>query len=543
MRSLRAAVCASVILAAALSACTSTHSTVKAALAASSDPDAILTYNETEPANPLIPGDTIEVGGIGILGALFKGLVQYDPTTGAPSYAVAQSIKISSDSRVYTITLKPGWTFQNGEPVTAQSFVDAWNYTAYSPNLMAGASYLSHIQGFNQVNNANPDGTQPTKLPPAKQMSGLQVINDSTFVVTLSAPFPDFITTLGYAAFFPLPASFFGNVKAYEAHPIGDGPFEFVSYTKGKDLLVKRYDHYAGSQKARIGGIDFEFYTNLDQAYAAVRAGKLDYLSFSPWNSKPSTNFPASQRVSYKEAGYQAIGFPLFDKRYDNVKLRQAISMAINRVSLIDQIFGGVPQPADGLVPPNVQGYTPDECGDLCTYQPAKARQLFAESGFKGPITLTSNIDSGNEQWMKVVCAQLQQTLGRQCNFLPSPTLGTYFTGLYTHTETSIFRTAWIADYPAIDDFMDTLYEAGGSNNIEVYSNPTVNSLLASADSALTQQEGFQLYQQAERIVLQDMPIIPVFYLADTAVWVPQVHNVIPTIFRELDFTNVTISN
>jgi oligopeptide transport system substrate-binding protein len=530
------------MLAATLSACTTTHSSSNAALAASYNPNAILSYNETEPSNPLIPGDTIEVGGIGVLGALFKGLVQYNPTTGAPSYAVAQSIAVSSDSRVYTITLKPGWTFQNGEAVTAQSFVDAWNYTAYSPNRMAGASYLSHIQGFKQVNNANPDGTQPAKLPPAKQLSGLQVVNNRTFTVTLAAPFPDFITTLGYAAFFPLPASFFYNVKAYDAHPIGDGPFEFVSYTKGKDLLVKRYNNYAGPQKARIGGIDFQFYTDLDQAYAAVRAGKLDYLSFAPWNSKPATNFPASQRVSYTEAGYQAIGFPLFDKRYDNVKLRQAISMAINRVSLINQIFGGVPKPADGLVPPNVQGYVPDACGDLCTYQPAKARQLFAESGFKGPITLTSNIDSGNEAWMKVVCAQLQQTLGRQCTFLPSPTLGAYFTGLYTHTETQIFRTAWVADYPAIDDFMDTLYEAGGSNNIEVYSNPTVNSLLTSADSAPTQQEGFQLYQQAEQVILQDMPIVPVFYLADTAVWVPQVHNVIPTIFRELDFTNVTIS-
>jgi oligopeptide transport system substrate-binding protein len=542
MRSLRAAACAGVVLAAALSACTGAHGTDKPVSATAYDSSAILTYNETEPANPLIPGDTIEVGGIGILGALFKGLVQYDPTTGAPSYAVAQSITVSSDSRVYTITLKPGWTFQNGEPVTAQSFVNAWNYTAYSPNLMAGASYLSHIQGFSQVNNANPDGTQPATLPPAKQMSGLKVINDRTFVVTLTSPFPDFITTLGYSAFFPLPASFFSNVKAYEAHPIGDGPFEFVSYTKGKDLLVKRYDNYAGAQKARIGGIDFEFYTDLDQAYAAVEAGKLDYLSFSPWNSTPGMNFPASQRVSYRELGYQAIGFPLFEKKYDNVKFRQAVSMAVNRVSLINQIFGGVPQPADGLVPPNVQGYIPNECGELCTYQPAKAKKLFAESGFKGPITLTSNIDSGNEQWIKVVCSQLQQTFGRQCNFQPSPALGVYFTSLYTHTEKAIFRTAWVADYPAADDFLDTLFETGGSNNIEGYSNPTVNALLTRADSATSQQQGFQLYQQAERLILQDMPIIPMFYLADTAVWTPKVHNVIPTVFRELDFTNVTIS-
>ena len=216
--------------------------------------------------------------------------------------------------------------------------------------------------------------------------------------------------------------------------------------------------------------------------------------------------------------------------------------MAINRPALIKKIFGGVPQPANGLVPPDVQGYAPDECGSLCTYQPALAKKLFKESGFKGTITLTSNIDSGNEAWVETVCAQLQQTLGTKCTFDPSPTLGVYFTGLYERTESQIFRYAWVADYPAIDDFLDTVFETGGSNNVEGYSNPTVNSLLAQADSATSTQKGFQLYQKAEKLILQDMPIVPVFFLADTAVWVPQVHNVIPTIFRELDFTNVTMS-
>jgi len=536
------------LLTATVSACTAASGSSKAAgdtrktvAAASRGSSQILTYNETEPANPLIPGDTVEVGGIGVLGALFRGLVQYNPTTAAPEYAVAQSITNVND-QVYTITLKPGWTFQDGTPVTAQSFVDAWNYTAYSPNLMAGASYLSHIKGFNQVNNLNPDGTQPKKLPPRKTLSGLKVINSSTFTVTLSSPFPDFVTSLGYSAFFPLPKSFYANVKGYIAHPVGDGPFEFVSYTKGKDILVKRYHGYAGTDKPQIKGIEFEFITNLDQAYKDVQQGKLDYLSFSPWNSAPKADFPADQRVSYHELGYQAIGFPLFVKRYDSVKFRQAISMAINRVALIAKIFGGVPLPADGLVPPNVQGYAPGECGSLCTYQPARARELFKESGFKGTIQLISNVDSGNQAWVELVCAQIQQTLGRKCTFQGAPTLGTYFTKLYERKESQIFRTAWIADYPAADDFLDTLYRTGGSNNIEGYSNPTVDSLLSRADSSTSQQAGLKLYQQAERIVLQQMPIVPVFYLADTAVWTPRVHNVIPTVFRELDFTNVTLS-
>lgn len=552
MRKSLIAVGAATALAALLGACTSDTAAPPPSAAAVSAvatnppprPDPVISYSETEPANPLVPGNTNEVGGISVLGALFRGLVEYDPKTAAPRNAVAESIS-SPDSKVWTIKIKSNWVFQDGTKVTAKSFVDSWNYTAHSPNLMRSATYMANIEGFKQVNNATPDGKQPAELPPAKELSGLKIVDDQTFTVTLSAPFSGFDLRLGYAAFYPMPASFFADRKAFEAHPIGNGPFQFVSHTKGKNLVVKRFDGYSGTQKPKIGGIDYRFYTDLDQAYADVLADKLDFLSFTPWSAaqgnKIEKDLPQSRRVGYKYLGYQAIAFPLFDKRYADPRLRQAISMAIDRPALIKKIFNGTREPAAGLVAPNVRGYIANQCGELCTYQPEKAKQLFAGTGFQGPITIASNVDSGNQAWVETVCEQVQATLNHPCKFEPQTTLGEFRAALNNKKITSLYRTAWVAGFPSIENFLNPLFRTGGASNVGQYANPKVDDLLTRADSAPSQQEANALYQEAERIALQDMQTIPIWYQAATAAWSTRLENVQPTLFRELDFFSVTV--
>jgi oligopeptide transport system substrate-binding protein len=546
MRKFPVAVCATTtVLGVLLGACTGDGDTAVPRKAATSEHDAVISYNETEPTNPLVPGNTNEVGGIAILSALFRGLVEYDATTAAPRNAVADSIT-TTDSKVWTIKIKPNWVFQDNTRVTAKSFVDAWNYTAYSPNLMRSASYMSHIQGFDQVNNSAPDGTQPATLPPAKEMSGLRVLDDQTFTVTLSAPFAGFGLQLGYAAFFPMPASFFADRKAFEAHPVGNGPFKFVSHTRGQSLLVKRFDGYSGAQKPQIGGIDYRFYTDLDKAYADVIANKLDFLSFTPWSATQGNriekDLPASRRIGYKYLGYQAIAFPMFDKRYASRELRQAISMAIDRPTMIQQVFNGARVPADGLVPPNVQGYVPNQCGELCTYQPEKAKRMFDKTDFSGPIELTSNVDSGNQEWVEVICRSIQQTLDHPCVFQPQTTLGEFRAALNKRSIRAIYRTAWVGGYPSIENFLNPLFRTNGASNVGQYSNPKVDDLLERADAAPSQQQAEALYQEAERLALRDMQTIPIWYQSATAAWSSRLRNVRPTLFRELDFFTVTVS-
>ena len=496
--------------------------------------DAVISYHGTEPENALIPGHTTESGGVKVIAALFRGLVSYDPVDARPRNAVAESIE-TTDSTVFTIRLKDGWTFHDGSPVTADSFVDAWNYTAYGPNRMQAAGFLSHIEGFDEVN--APD-------PTVAELPGLRVVDDRTFTVTLSEPFSEFPVTLGCGAFFPLPKAFFEDRAAYEEHPIGNGAFRFVSREREKNILLERYDGYAGDDRPRIGGIDFRIYADLGDAYRDVMADRLDYLDVTPFWALEGDRYLddlPGRTHDRTYLGIQTISFPLYDGRYADRRVRQAISMAIDRVKLIDRIFQGHQVPADGLVPPAVSGRADGQGGELCTYSPERARELFDASGFQGGIELTSNVDSPNQPWMEEVCASVTETLGVPCRFVPIPTLGEFRRKLNAQKITAVFRSGWIADYPSIENFLSPMFRTGASDNVGGYSNPEVDALLSAADTAPTSEQAWELYQRAERMILQDMPTIPVWYQSTLSAWSTRLRNVQPNPFRELDVYSVTV--
>src|SRR3954451_687773 len=135
---------------------------------------AALTIYNTKPENPLIPANTNEVGGGNVLDNVFRGLVQYNPDTAAPENSMAESIE-SPDKTVWTIKIKPNQTFQDGTPVDAQSFVDAWNWGAYGPNGALNNYFFAPIKGYDALNPADPDADGPKKAPTpsAKEMTGL----------------------------------------------------------------------------------------------------------------------------------------------------------------------------------------------------------------------------------------------------------------------------------------------------------------------------------------------------------------------------------
>ena len=150
---------------------------------------AVITTNGNEPQNPLVPTNTNEVGGGKILDSIFAGLVYYD-AEGAPHNDVAESIE-TDDAQNYTIKLKADQKFSNGEPVTANSFVDAWNYGALLSNEQLSSYFFESIEGFSYDEDS--------------ELTGLEVVDDLTFTVTLKQPESDFPLRLGYSAFFPLP--------------------------------------------------------------------------------------------------------------------------------------------------------------------------------------------------------------------------------------------------------------------------------------------------------------------------------------------------
>ena len=171
-------------------------------------------------------------------------------TGGVVYTGVADSIT-SEDSTTWTVILEDGWTFHGGIPVTAQSFVDAWNYTAYSPNGQAASHFFANVAGYEDLQAPTDDAGELIGEPAAKEMSGLAVVDDLTFTVTLGAPFAQWPVTIGYSAFYPLPESFVEDPEAAGEQPVGNGPFQADEpFEPGVDITLTRYDEYAGENKA-----------------------------------------------------------------------------------------------------------------------------------------------------------------------------------------------------------------------------------------------------------------------------------------------------
>ncbi len=288
---------------------------------------------------------------------------------------------------------------------------------------------------------------------------------------------------------------------------------------------------YAGDDRPEIDGVEFRIYADLGTAYHDVVAGDLDYLDVTPFWALDGDRYQRElpgRTHDRTYLGIQTVSFPLYDSRYADRRVRQAISMSIDRVRLIDRIFSGHQVPADGLVPPAVSGRADDQGGELCRYSPERARELFRDSGFTGEIVLTSNVDSPNGPWMEEVCASISETLGVPCRFEPIPTLGEFRRKLNAQEVTAVFRSGWIADYPSIENFLSPMFRTGATDNVGRYSSAAVDRLLTAADTAPSQEQAWDFYQQAERAILDDMPVVPVWYQSTLSAWSPRLRDVQP---------------
>ena len=321
----------------------------------------------TDPQNPLEPANTNEVQGGKVLSMIFRGLKQYDPKTGEAKNMVAERIE-TTDSQHFTITLKDGWTFSDGEKVTAKSFVDAWNYGASLENNQKNAYFFSYIEGYDQV---HPEQGKQR----AKTMSGLKAVDERTFTVTLSQKFSGFPDTLGYNAFVPLPRSFYEDHAGWLAKPVGNGPYTVQSYTRGSEMRLVRWDAYAGPDAARNDGVTLKVYTDNNTAYTDLMAGNLDLVDDVPAQQLKNVRADLDGRYLNTPAGIiQTLSFPHYDKRWTGPgadKVRKGLSRAIDRDQITRTIFQGTRTPATDWTSPVLGaegGYKAGLCGEWCAY-------------------------------------------------------------------------------------------------------------------------------------------------------------------------------
>ncbi|WP_241193470.1 ABC transporter substrate-binding protein, partial [Streptomyces sp. ADI96-15] len=238
---------------------------------ASGKPAGYVSIDVGEPQKSIIPADTNETNGSYIVQSLFTQLLDFDGD-GNIVYTNAESIE-TKDSKTWTVKLKKGWKFHDGTPVTSQSYIDAWNWSANIDNKMQNSFWFEDIKGYEDV---HPDG-EGAKAK-SKEMSGLKAVDDTTFTIELSKPVPYFEYKLGYATWAPLPKVFFDDPKAFGQKPVGNGPYSFEKWTHKKLFQVKANEDYTGPNKAKNKGVQFKNYATVEAAYQDVLSGNLDMI-------------------------------------------------------------------------------------------------------------------------------------------------------------------------------------------------------------------------------------------------------------------------
>jgi oligopeptide transport system substrate-binding protein len=509
-----------------------------------------VSYYLSEPEHLAPPSNVTESEGNAVMEALYSPLVELDLETSEAIYgddapnAVAESVE-SDDQQTWTITLKEGWTFHDGTPVTAQSYVDTWNEGASNPEY-TGNYFFSFIEGYDEASGAGGGSSEAAGGSEAagSGMSGLEVIDDQTFEVTLGEPFSQWPLVISYTAFYPLPEACLSDMASCEEAPIGNGPFQMDGqWEHDQNISLVRYDDFGGGQPAKIDALNFPIYADINTGYTDLQAGNIDIM-----DTVPPEQYDAAQQefgdrfIEADSSQFDFLGYPTYDEAFSDPQLRAAISMAIDRQAIIDAILREK-EAADAFVSPVVAGYREGACGENCTYDPDAAKQMFDEAGgYDGTMTLWFNSGAGHEEWMEAVSNQLRQNLGISDINFESLDFAQYLPKLEAEEITGPYRLAWVMDYPSPQNYLENLLYTGASSNYTGWSNEEFDQFIDEGNAAESIDAGLESYAQAEDIAVEEMPLIPMFFGKVVAAHSDRVTNVEFNAQENLDYTQLEVT-
>lgn len=422
---------------------------------------------------------------------------------GTLDYIQAESVD-SSDQQTWTVTLREGWTFHDGTPVTAQDYVDTWNWVAYGPNAAENSGQLVGIEGFDEVSASEPS---------ADTMSGLRVIDERSFEVTLKVPDSQFPVQLsqGQTATFPMPTSAFDDIDAYNVHPIGNGPFEMSGdYVEAETVSVTAYEDYTGEEPT-VDAIDFVPYVDTTTAYTDVQAGNLDIVFVPPTRLAQAEADFGDHFMYFDAPGISFLGLSVWEERFSDVRVRQAISMAIDRDTINEQLYAGTYTPATAWTPVVEAGTPEGICGEYCEYDPDAAADLLEQAGgFEGSLEIVYPGGAGLDELYNAIANNLRQDLGIDAVGTPTADWAEFAERRSAGDISGAFFSRWGALYPSQQATMREVFLDGGGcvNCAALYSDEVADALQeADADPST---DG-SAYAAVQEIIREDFPVPPLF--------------------------------
>ena len=463
-----------------------------------------------EAAEPgsLDPARADDADEIMIVRNVFKGLVDYHPKTAAVRPASAASWRVSADAQQFTFTLRRKNRFSNGESVTADSFVRAFNRVASRAQASPLAAQLAGIRGYREYREAKTDN-----------LAGVVALDEYRLQINLSSSDADFLTRLGQPVFSPVPseATIATQKPSWSEHPIGNGPFMVESWRHNEAVTLVPNPMWYGKRPA-LGEVNFVLLSDLDLAYDQWQQGNLDWTRV-PASKQKQSEAQNPQRLIKKATSTLWYMVAVADASPTrNTMLRQALSLSVDRLALSAALFAGLHPPATAIFPPGMPGYRdpgngPGPCF-YCRYDPSKARELLAEGRVPPTTTITLAFAGSTfaEEWAARVAQDIQRTLGLRTQVVSKKPLSDYRDFLTGTQEGLLGALSWTMSYPTPESFLGPMFSSGGEANFSRWSNPSFDRLIVAAHVQRSDELRNTLYRQAEDVLLEQLPIVPLWW-------------------------------
>jgi oligopeptide transport system substrate-binding protein len=471
--------------------------------------------------------------------AIYEGLVTADPKDLSIRPGAAESWDISPDGLIYTFHLRKNGKWSNGDPVIAQDFVESY-HRMLMPTLAAQYSYMlypvTNAEAFNEGTISNFDQV------------GFRSLDEFTLQVTLHDPAPYLLSMVIHDSWFPVPVSVIKKYGAIDdrTNPwtrpenfVGNGPFVLKEWRMNSHLLVVKSPTYWDAKNVKLNKIYFDPTEDSDTAERMFRSGQLHSVPqaspskvafYKKYKPNLMTIYPLLGTYFYK---FVVLHPPLNDKR-----VRQALAMSIDRHAITETISRAGEQPAFCLDPPDTAGYT---CQTQIKEDVTAAQKLLAEAGYpSGKGFPTVEVLFNTLQSHKAIAEALQQMWKKNLNInivLHNEEWKVYLDSM-RRTNYAIGRAAWIGDYVDPSTFLD-LFTTESGNNETGWSNPEYDRLIHLAGSTGDKAVRYAAYQKAEAILMDEMPIMPIYYYTEPRLILPCVKGWYPNLLDEYDFKSI----
>jgi oligopeptide transport system substrate-binding protein len=464
------------------------------------------------------PASARDIYSITIIQQLFDGLIQFDQNLNVIP-AIAKSWKISPDGLTYTFYLREDVKFHNGRGIVAEDVVYSFTRMADPKNKSPAGHLLEKVLGFHQFQEGR-----------TNDLKGLKSVDKHTFEIRLSDPFYPFISVLGTFHFKVVPKEEIEKPgSVFAKHPIGSGPFKFVSMKEREEIILEsNHDYFEG--RPSVDKIIFKIF------HGAPRENILK--EFKEGGLEESFLPPEEIEDVVREKRYLFFRKPLLSLRFyglnplskplDSKKLRKAINFAIDKKFIVSQIHRDQFHLATGILPPGMPGYDPMR--NPYPFRQDQASKLLSEAGYrKGQSRPSLEIwSSTTSEAAQKELNEVQSQLGKVGvpTTLHFETNWPNFESMLRSNKAPMFVLALYADFPDPDSLLYNLFHSKSKNNLLAYNRPEVDQLLDQARTERDYLKRMEMYRKIEGMILDDAPIVPMINHLFQMVYQPYVKGI-----------------